>query len=335
MAHIPKLPLPAMVEPIDVDATQDNELDRINKRIQMHLHGHHSPCHSPRKSTCEGILIKFPDGKDGHTSYPFGLHKEHTMPWDYHSIDDSFYIQAKTCQKWTYVVGKACEECQKLTLSTVYTGIFHRIINGTHENAPLAYHGIGGLMTIVWWKSDLVTQLHLSKLNDSRRLLAKASMLEDHKQLILVIASGRVERVTPLIQATLKNGVGIGTIIHQYEQAAEKLYHPKGYSNEDIMWSIILLQLGGAHVAKFAHRSLVLPSLTTIWHNTVLPTLVVSPSAPSLADVETNIVSCYSAFDTEGPLSSTIIHQVLMLDEIAIEKHVRWNDSVNKFQGIC
>src|SRR5258708_37614597 len=63
MVHIPKLPLPAMVEPIDVDATQDNELDRIDKRIQMHLHGHCSPCRSPRKSTCEGILIKFPDGK--------------------------------------------------------------------------------------------------------------------------------------------------------------------------------------------------------------------------------------------------------------------------------
>jgi len=115
------------------------------------------------------------------------------MPWDYHSIDDSFYIQAKTCQKWTYVAGKACEECQKLTLSTVYTGIFHRIINGTHENAPLAYHGIGGLMTIVWQKSDLVTQLHLSKLNNSQKLLAKAGVLEDHKQLILAIASGQVE----------------------------------------------------------------------------------------------------------------------------------------------
>ncbi len=96
-------------------------------------------------------------------------------------------------------------------------------------------------MTIVQQKSDLVTQLHLSKLNDSRKLLAKAGVLEDHKQLILVIASGRVEQVTPLIQAALKNGVGIGTIIHQYEQAAEKLYHPKGYSNKDIMWSIVLL----------------------------------------------------------------------------------------------
>ena len=52
------------------------------------------------------------------------------------------------------------------------------------------YHGIGGLIAIVQWKLDLVAQLRMSKLNDSQRLLAKAGVLKDHKQLILVISSG-------------------------------------------------------------------------------------------------------------------------------------------------
>jgi hypothetical protein len=112
-------------------------------------------------------------------------------------------------------------------------------MDGTHENVPLVYHGIGGLMTIVRRKTDQIAQLRMSKLNDSRKLLAKAGVLEDHKQLILAIASGRVERVAPLVQAALKNGAGIGTIIQQYERAAEKLYKPKGYTNEDIMRSIV------------------------------------------------------------------------------------------------
>lgn len=30
-----------------------------------------------------------------------------------------------------------------------------------------------------------------------------------------------------------------------------------------------------------------------------------------------------------------IIHQVLMLDELAVEKRVRWDDLHNKFQGTC
>ena len=30
-----------------------------------------------------------------------------------------------------------------------------------------------------------------------------------------------------------------------------------------------------------------------------------------------------------------IKHQVLMLDELAVERRVRWDDSGNRFQGMC
>ena len=177
----------------------------------------------------------------------------------------------------------------------------------------------------------------------------KASTLEDHKQWVLAIASGHVNRVASLVQAGLKHRAGIKTLIQQYEWAANKLYKPKGYMNEDIMRSIVLLQLGGAHVTKFTHQSLALPSLTTIQHQTVLPALLVSPSAPTIAEVEANIISCFSLLSScsgqvsEGSSSShecagnpwTIIHQVLMLDELAVEKRVQWDDLHNKFQGTC
>ncbi|KAH9027269.1 hypothetical protein EDB85DRAFT_2074798 [Lactarius pseudohatsudake] len=176
--------------------------------------------------------------------------------------------------------------------------------------------------------------------NYRRKLLTKVGALEDHKQWILAIASGRVDRVASL------------TLIQQYERAAEKLYKPKGYTNEDIMRSIVLLRLGGARVAQFAHQSLALPSLTTIRRQTVLPALVVSPSAPTVAEVEANIISCYSSLNsvagacsggTAQPAldsglrleSDKIVHQVLMLDELAIEKRIRWDDLHNKFQGTC
>ena len=221
-----------------MDAIQGSALDEIAKTAQDH--NPYGSCRL-RKCMCKEILIEFPDRKDGHTSHPFGLHKERTLPWNYQSVDDSFYIQAKSCQKWSSEAGKPCQDCQNLTSSTAYTGILHRMMNGTHENVPLVYHGIGGLMAIMQRKTDLVAQLRMSKLNDSRKLLAKASVLDDHKQLILAIASGRVERVAPLVQAALKNGAGIGTIIQHYERAAEKLYKPKGYTNEDVMRSIVLL----------------------------------------------------------------------------------------------
>ncbi|KAH9014798.1 hypothetical protein EDB83DRAFT_2508640 [Lactarius deliciosus] len=147
----------------------------------------------------------------------------------------------------------------------------------------------------------------------------------------MAIASGRVDRVASLVQAGLKQQVGIKTLIQQYKRAADKLYKPKGFTNEDIMRSIVLLRLGGARVAQFAHQSLALPSLTTIRRQTVLPALVVSPSAPTVADIEANVISCYSSF---RPVSGSC-SGVLMLDELAIEKRVRWDDAHNKFQGMC
>ena len=108
------------------------------------------------------------------------------------------------------------------------------------------------------------------------------------------------------------------------------------------MQSIVLLQSGGMHVAKFAHQLLALPCLTTIQHQTVLPALLVSPSTPTVAEVEANIVSCYSSLGSYSGGSSSdcnpatkIMHQVIMLDELAVEKHIQWDDLHNKFQGTC
>lgn len=295
------------------------------------------------KRPCEGILVSFPEGMNEHTSYPFAMHSEHTIPWNYQSDNDKFYLQAKACQKVSSTAGGACKNCQKLTSSTLYTKIMYRIRFGAHENTPLVYHGFGGLMAVTRWKTDQIEQLRMSKLNSTQKLLVKATTLEDHKQWILAIASGRVDHVVSLVQAGLKHRAGIKTLIQQYERAAEKLYKPKGYTNEDIMRSIILLRLGGARVAEFAHQSLALPSLTTIRRQTVLPALVVSPSAPTIAEVEANIISCFSSLssylgETSHNCSGNpqkIIHQVLMLDELAVEKRVRWDDLHNKFQGTC
>ncbi|KAH9170862.1 hypothetical protein EDB89DRAFT_2071437 [Lactarius sanguifluus] len=81
----------------------------------------------------------------------------------------------------------------------------------------------------------------------------------------------------------------------------------------------------------------------------VLPALVVSPSTPTVTEVEANIISCYSSLNSVASAcsggtaldsdlwleSDMIVHQVLMLDKLVIEKHVQWDDLHNKFQGTC
>jgi hypothetical protein len=35
------------------------------------------------KWPCKGILISFPEGTNQHTSFPFGIHSKHAVPWNY------------------------------------------------------------------------------------------------------------------------------------------------------------------------------------------------------------------------------------------------------------
>ena len=102
------------------------------------------------KQPCNGICVILPEGKNTHTSYPFHLHSKHSMPWSYWLVKDSkFYIQANACQGVNLGWGEVYRNCEALTSSVLYVGIMDRIKNGAHENVPLAYHRVGGLVTII------------------------------------------------------------------------------------------------------------------------------------------------------------------------------------------
>jgi len=317
------------VEIIDVDRLEQDRSVRYRGGSQERTSTH----------TCIGISITFPPGQNHHTSYPFGLHQQRILPWDYHSVNDRFYVQSKDCARQVLPSSandetsqKACTACEGLRENNIYAGIVDRIHEGAHENTPLMYHPIGGLVEIVRRKINHINQLQLTTLNQTRKLTGKAATLDDHKQWILAVASGRADRVAALVQAGIKRKAGVRGLIADYELAAKRLYKPKSYSKEEIMKSIVMLRLGGSRVAEFAHHALALPSVTVARRNTVLRPLQVSPSWPTIAEVEANIKSCLE------PLSHMPVkvrHQVLMLDEIAIEKRPRWDDRTNMILGVC
>jgi hypothetical protein len=116
---------------------------------------------------CGGILVRFPPNKNQHTSYPFGIHAKCDVLWDYRSVHDLFYIQAKLCHRPFVSEGSACEDCHALTFTPLYIGTMNQIQRGIHENSPLIYHGIGGLIGVTRPKAEQVHQIQMTKLNTS------------------------------------------------------------------------------------------------------------------------------------------------------------------------
>ena len=101
------------------------------------------------------------------------------------------------------------------------------IKNRVHLNSTLDYQPIGGLIELVRRKTDQIEQMHLTKLNDNRKLETHAASLADHKQWILAIASGRVECVSSLVQAGLKQELALRASLHSMNRLQWSCTNPR------------------------------------------------------------------------------------------------------------
>ena len=216
-----------------------------------------------------------------------------------------------------------------LVENPILKGILQRMEMGVHENTPLVYHSVGSLVILLRRKQGEIKVLCLQKLNSARKLTGKAVAIDNLKQWVMAVGSGKVERVDRLVCVNLARKGGIRNLLDLYDHAAQQVYHPQNYTEEDELRGLLLWRLGGARIAGIAHRALNLPSLSTLRRRTIVPCLVVSPSMPTTSEVEENILFCFETlFDILQ--HKQIVHQVLMLDKLKVEERPRFDDESNK-----
>ena len=309
--------------PIDVDAMDESD------------DSHDTPFSTLQ--TCCGIEVKFPQGGSAHSSYPYGIHDELGDPWDYAVTRGVMILRAKGCMSNatpSHKHGQRCSACNRLTENGNLQGVLRRIENGVHENTHLMYHSVGGLVAIVRTKTREVRALRLRKLNDAQKLTGKAVALDNFKQWVMAVGSGKVEHVDRLVKVNLARKGGIRNLLDLHDRAARQVYHPRNYTEEDDLRGLLLWRLGGARVAGIAHCALNLPSLSTLRRRTLIPRLLVSSLLPSRLEVETNVSSNFESIC--GLIQEHgVTHQVLMLDELKTEERLRHDDKTNKILGVC
>ncbi|VDC04056.1 unnamed protein product [Peniophora sp. CBMAI 1063] len=86
-----------------------------------------------------------------------------------------------------------------------------------------------------------------------------------------------------------------------------------------------------------AHRMQGTLSLQAVCNCQLLITLEPSPAAPTLAELGQNIDACFEpiAAILKELLTFSVIHAILMFDEIALELRLRYGDKTNQFLGLC
>ncbi|KAJ7454367.1 hypothetical protein B0H11DRAFT_2325227 [Mycena galericulata] len=137
-----------------------------------------------------------------------------------------------------------------------------------------------------------------------------------------------------------KNGESVRALLERFYRACVDVYRegptysPKGFTPKDNMVGICVLRLGGARLADILHRALGLPGLTTLRKHAVIRPLRASPGVPTVQEIIENIDAYTDGEDVPvGP--PQIIHRVVMLDEIAVERRARWDDKTNMILGAC
>jgi len=157
----------------------------------------------------------------------------------------------------------------------------------------------------------------------------------------MAVGSGKVERVDRLVHVALKNNRGIHGLLDLYDRAACDVYHPRSYTEEDYLRSLLFWRLGGRRLADIAHLSMNMPALRTVRRHTIIPRLIASPGQPTVHEFLANTTACMKpiteiiSVGAQSESAGVAMHQVLMFDEIKVEERPRWDDRTNYIQGVC
>ncbi|TEB18295.1 hypothetical protein FA13DRAFT_1649397, partial [Coprinellus micaceus] len=293
------------------------------------------PAKNGSEYPCPGYRLDVPEGKSPHTSYPFALHACTSLPWNYGVREGTMFLTSHSCKRSVGQEDEICQSCAALGISPIIRGIVDRMNNGTHINTAHSYCGIDELLAVIRRSSEENQYLRFHTLNQARSILRKSAKISEHNRLIAAIASGDIARIDRVVHVALKQRRGVVGILEQVIAAARGVYHVKSFSERERLLATLLWRLGGDRVGHVIHRALALPGVSTLCNGSAKIPLTPSAGKPSSTTVARNMMGVLEKIIELLRDYSGVLHAVLMFDELACEKRIRWNPHTHEFLGVC
>lgn len=285
---------------------------------------------TPSQPTCTGLLYTFSAQQNIYLDYPWAIHAEYALEWTPEIVNEHLYLRSLRCTRtvvlWSSPV---CEPCARLTLHPQVIAIRERALNGCSEKTNHSYLTTNQLHELLDRRIAQVKSLKLGSLNHGRAIASRATVLGDFNRFLMAVASGKVERMSALVSVALRNGVGLSGILERIQRAINFTYAPRSYSSLDYEKGVLALRLGGAQMLHLLHRASGFPHIRTIQRHTAIPQLQASPGLPTLSELRHNLQA--TALDSQNKKTGA----VLMLDEIALKKALRFDIYRNHILGLC
>ncbi|QRV97683.1 hypothetical protein RhiJN_25702 [Ceratobasidium sp. AG-Ba] len=316
--------------PSDISLSQNTPIAKLS----MHISIADTPL-----IACAGIPFIFAGGQSPFMHYPYALHDSLALPWGFEVHKQRMKLRSNACTGYLSRdlpnTAPACMFCIEISNSQALCGIRDRLATGFRENTSWNYLSMHSLQELLRRKSNQLDSLRSNRLSQARKLISRTQNLDEHKKFIVALGTDRtVQRVGALVAVAVKNNVGIKGIIERFWKAAQGLYHPKGYTEEDKMKCLLFYRLGGVRVANIAHRTLQLPAVSTIRHHKLSSLLKASSLTPTKSEIEFNF---NEAFHNISSLLGDGLapDYILMIDEIKTEERPRLDALTGKLLGVC
>ena len=103
------------------------------------------------------------------------------------------------------------------------------------------------------------------------------------------------------------------------------------------MKALLIWRLSGNRVAGIYQKSQGGPSVSYLRTRSVVPAIIPSHEQPTMEQVKANMQSSLeSVLDIiQKQNGGNVLHTVVMFDELATEKRIRWDPKTNCFLGVC
>ncbi|EIM80531.1 uncharacterized protein STEHIDRAFT_68450 [Stereum hirsutum FP-91666 SS1] len=152
-----------------------------------------------RIQSCPGHILTFPPRQTPNSSYPFMLHDQMDLPWDYQSCGTIMILRASSCTgKALY--RQACCSCSELENNYNLIVIKYHIKHGVHKNSPFAYHGLGGMIEVARRKGRQNEYLRFKKVNMVKKLAGRTGKISKYKQMVLALSDKRIPCLNSLLR---------------------------------------------------------------------------------------------------------------------------------------
>jgi len=153
----------------------------------------------------------------------------------------------------------------------------------------------------------------------------------------MAIASGKINRVDRVLSIGLRQKKGVRGLLAAYFAAADGVYSPRSFTEEEDMKSILTWRLGGNRLAQINHNANGAQCISYLRSRSTVPPIIPSHEHPTTEQIKRNVEATLKGVldEIHSRMSGKVLHTVLMFDELAMEKRIRWDPKTNHFLGVC